>query len=109
MAKYRTQRSYRSGKALSAKVPTSFKDHNLAAMNPLSNQFEPTESNPIRQHAQMAGDPSGGGIAKKVIDYFTDKGKTVKTPPKEEKKSEGGYKTIKEKQLDSKNLEGNVD
>ena len=37
----------------------------LAGVNPLDEQFEPTPEQPIRQHARMAGDPvhsvSGGG------------------------------------------------
>lgn len=36
-----------------------FKDHDIAGTNPLVNQFEPTPEQPIRQHAQMAGDPCG--------------------------------------------------
>ena len=32
-----------------------FSDHNIAAINPLSNQFEPTESAPVNQHKRMAG------------------------------------------------------
>lgn len=42
-----------------------FVDRNLMDVNPLDEQFEPTEAQPIRQHARMAGDPvhavSGGG------------------------------------------------
>ena len=38
---------------------------NLIDVNPLKEQFEPTEAQPIRQHARMAGDPvhsvAGGG------------------------------------------------
>lgn len=37
-----------------------FKDYNPIPVNPLKKQFEPTEAMPIRQHAQMAGDPCGG-------------------------------------------------
>ena len=37
----------------------------LMNVNPLNEQFEPTDAQPIRQHARMAGDPvhsvSGGG------------------------------------------------
>ena len=40
----------------------SFKDRNLAAMTPdaAQNACMPTDAMPIRMHAQMAGDPSGG-------------------------------------------------
>jgi len=31
------------------------RDRNLAATNPLTEQFEPTPAEPIRQHARMAG------------------------------------------------------
>ena len=34
-----------------------FVDRNLMAVNPLREQFEPTEAQPIRQRARMAGDP----------------------------------------------------
>jgi hypothetical protein len=30
-------------------------DHNLVGVNPLTQQFEPTEASPIRQHKRMAG------------------------------------------------------
>lgn len=30
---------------------------NLMDVNPLDEQFEPTDAQPIRQHARMAGDP----------------------------------------------------
>lgn len=59
MAKYKTSKSYRThSKALDAKVPSKFKDHNLMNVNPLDKQFEPTDANPVRQHVQMAGDPA---------------------------------------------------
>lgn len=32
-----------------------FVDRNLAAVNPLTEQFEPTDAEPVRQHAKMAG------------------------------------------------------
>lgn len=32
-----------------------FIDRNLANVNPLTEQFAPTDANPIRQHARMAG------------------------------------------------------
>ena len=34
-----------------------FIDRNLMKVNPLKEQFEPTEAQPIRQRARMAGDP----------------------------------------------------
>lgn len=45
---------------LDAPVPTKLKNHNLTDCNPTDCQFEPTKSSPVRQHAQMAGDPCGG-------------------------------------------------
>lgn len=33
----------------------TFTDRNLTNVNPLKEQFEPTEAQPIRQHARMAG------------------------------------------------------
>lgn len=36
-------------------APQKFADRNLAAINPLKEQFEPTEGLPIRQHHRMAG------------------------------------------------------
>lgn len=32
-----------------------FVDRNLMAVNPLREQFEPTDAEPVRQHAKMAG------------------------------------------------------
>jgi hypothetical protein len=32
-----------------------FVDRNLAGVNPTKQQFEPTEAEPVRQHARMAG------------------------------------------------------
>lgn len=46
---------------LDARVPTRLKNHNLKNTSPNTTQFEPTESSPVRQHAQMAGDPCGSG------------------------------------------------
>ena len=34
-----------------------FKNHDIAGTNPNTTQFEPTDAIPVRQHAQMAGDP----------------------------------------------------
>lgn len=34
-----------------------FIDRNLMEVDPLREQFEPTDAQPIRQHARMAGDP----------------------------------------------------
>ena len=31
-------------------------DRNLAATSPNTEQFEPTEANPVRQHARMGGE-----------------------------------------------------
>lgn len=45
------------GGGLDAPVPTGFKDYNPMEVDPNKKQFEPTEATPIRQHAQMAGDP----------------------------------------------------
>lgn len=36
-----------------------FKDHNLMKVDPNKEQFAPTEAQPIRQRARMAGDPAG--------------------------------------------------
>ena len=35
----------------------NFRDIDIAGTNPNTTQFEPTDAKPIRQHAQMAGDP----------------------------------------------------
>lgn len=32
-----------------------FVDRNLTAINPLKQQFEPTDAEPVRQHNRMAG------------------------------------------------------
>lgn len=32
-----------------------FVDRNLMKINPLKQQFEPTDAEPVRQHAKMAG------------------------------------------------------
>lgn len=37
-----------------------FKDIDIMATDPMKEQFEPTEAQPIRQRARMAGDPLGG-------------------------------------------------
>lgn len=36
-------------------APSKIKERNLMGVSPLKQQFEPTESNPIRQHHRMAG------------------------------------------------------
>lgn len=48
------QFSPRSG-GLNVKVPTKFQDRDLAGTSPNKEQFEPTETAPIRQHNKMAG------------------------------------------------------
>ena len=37
------------------KADTKFHDRNLAAVDPLKEQFEPTDAEPVRQHFKMAG------------------------------------------------------
>jgi hypothetical protein len=37
------------------KVPTTFVDRDLKKTNPLREQFEPTDSCPVRQHKRMGG------------------------------------------------------
>jgi hypothetical protein len=37
------------------KAPMQFKDRNLMGVNPMKEQFEPTEAEPVRQRARMAG------------------------------------------------------
>ena len=56
VAKQKQSKS-KSPKALKPKAvtPSSFKDRDLCKVNPLSEQFEPTEAEPIRQRARMAG------------------------------------------------------
>ena len=34
-----------------------FVDRDLCSVNPLKEQFEPKDPNPVRQHAKMAGQP----------------------------------------------------
>ena len=34
---------------------TKYQDRNLAAVNPLKEQFEPTDASPVPQHTRMAG------------------------------------------------------
>ena len=41
--------SYRAG------VPQTYMDRDLAKINPLKEQFEPTAAEPVRQHAKMVG------------------------------------------------------
>lgn len=36
-------------------VPQSFVDRDLMKVNPLKEQFEPTDQSPVRQHVKMAG------------------------------------------------------
>lgn len=36
-------------------APQNLKDRNLIGVNPLKEQFEPTEAMPMRQRARMAG------------------------------------------------------
>ena len=36
-------------------VPQSFVDRDLTKVNPLREQFEPTDAEPVRQHNKMAG------------------------------------------------------
>jgi hypothetical protein len=55
---------------------SGFKDINIAATDPNKEQFAPTEAQPIRQRARMAGDP----IAK-IFGMLVGK---PKAPPKEE-------------------------
>lgn len=44
-----------------------FKDRNLMDVDPLKEQFEPTDAQPVRQHARMAGDPLVAGSSRKTI------------------------------------------
>lgn len=37
------------------KAAGQFKDRQLMGVNPLKEQFEPTEAEPVRQHKRMAG------------------------------------------------------
>jgi len=48
----KTSRGYRppKGEALE-----KYRDRNLMPVNPMKEQFEPTEAEPVRQHARMAG------------------------------------------------------
>ena len=61
MAKtYKTRKSSGSGykqvkEALRNEGSEQYKDRNLAAINPLTEQFAPTDANPISQHKNMAG------------------------------------------------------
>lgn len=58
MAKSQTSKSSppsRGSSTLNAKVPQQYKDHNLAAVSPDKEQFEPSEASPVRQHNKMAG------------------------------------------------------
>lgn len=57
MGKYSAQKSAKGSKDSGKTKPAtgSFKDRNLAAMNPLKNQFEPTPAEPVNQHKRMAG------------------------------------------------------
>jgi len=43
------------GETYSRGVPMSFVDRDLAKINPLKEQFEPTGAEPVRQHHKMAG------------------------------------------------------
>ena len=52
----KTPKSYGTRKvAGNRKVPQRFRDRNLAAINPLREQFEPTDAVPVRQRNKMAG------------------------------------------------------
>lgn len=42
-------------KVKDAKTPMTYKDRNLMGMNPMKEQFEPTDAEPVRQHHRMAG------------------------------------------------------
>ena len=46
-------------------------------VDPNKTQFEPTEANPVRQHAQMAGDPSGDTLGGWLADRFSPAGKQL--------------------------------
>ena len=37
------------------KAPMKLNQQNLLSVNPLKQQFEPTDASPIKQHSQMAG------------------------------------------------------
>ena len=59
MVKYSTSKpsNSSSGKKMSKDSygDKSYKDRNLAATNPLKEQFEPTDAEPVNQHKRMAG------------------------------------------------------
>lgn len=42
----------------------SFKGRDLMNVNPLSEQFEPTDAQPVRQHVRMAGGDAVGQAVK---------------------------------------------
>lgn len=57
MAKYSKQSASKGSKdSGKAKIEAgSFKDRDLAATNPIKEQFEPTDADPVNQHKRMAG------------------------------------------------------
>lgn len=56
MAKQKASTRKRRGKDLHRPGEgQKFRDRNLMGVSPLKEQFEPTDSDPIRQHKKMAG------------------------------------------------------
>ncbi len=45
----------RSPKQPKGEALERYRDRNLVPVNPMKEQFEPTEAEPVRQHARMAG------------------------------------------------------
>jgi len=54
-AKSSTSRKGTKIKDLGGSICTTFQDRDLKAVNPKTNQFEPTAAEPVRQHFKMAG------------------------------------------------------
>lgn len=57
-----------AGGAAKAGVPTRYKDIDIAGTDPNKEQFEPTDAQPIRQSARMAGDPAGSSVGAKLYE-----------------------------------------
>ena len=55
-----------------------FKDINIMKTDPMKEQFEPTEAEPIRQRARMAGDPF---FSLRDISYASPELRTPTPPP----------------------------
>ena len=98
---YQSKSGYRSPKQTG--TPGRFKDRDIAGTDPNKEQFAPTDAEPIRQHARMAGDPISdyvmGAVAGKAARKSIADADAAVRKPEEKKESPFAANTKREREL----------